>query len=147
MHERDEDSRKTKTIALARLLNEFVAEVCRLYPERFTWMAALPLPYVEEAVVEAQYALEELGAVGVAVLTNHEGVYPGDGAFDGLWRYLQGRAERAGQRGKEIVFIHPTEPILRLDDGRLVNSRPCEYMFDTTPIPVTIGQKAELIFK
>jgi hypothetical protein len=117
----DEELRKKKTVALARLLNEYVAEVVRCVPGRFSWMAVVPLPYADEAVVEARYALEELGAVGVAVLTNHEGMYTGDVAFDTLWSYLDGRAE------KEVVFVHPTEPVIKLEDGRFVNSRPCKF--------------------
>lgn len=120
LSERDEGIRKAKTVALARLLNEFVAEVCRLFPERFSFMAVLPLPWVDEAVVEARYALGELGAVGVAVCTNHEGTYVGDEEFDGLWEYLDRRG------GKEVVFVHPTEPVIRLEDGRFVGSRPCK---------------------
>jgi hypothetical protein len=116
----DPELRKKKTVALARLLNEYVAEICRLFPQRFSWLAITPLPYTDEAVTEVKYALEELGAVGVAVLTNHEGVYPGDGPFDALWGYLD------HGRGKEVVFIHPTEPVIRLEDGRVVGSRPCK---------------------
>jgi len=123
LDEKDEAVRKTKTVALARLLNEFVAEVCRCYPERFRFMAVTPLPFVEEAVTEVKYALEELGAVGVGVLTNHEGLYPGDDGFDGLWSYLQAKAETGG---REVILVHPTEPVIKLDDGRFVNSRPCK---------------------
>jgi hypothetical protein len=65
--------------------------------------------------------------VGVGVLTNHEGLYPGDEAFDPLWEFLQERAGKDGGNGKEVVFVHPTEPILKLDDGRLINSRPCKF--------------------
>jgi predicted TIM-barrel fold metal-dependent hydrolase len=130
LSERDEEVRKKKTVALARLLNEFVAEVCRCYPERFSWMAITPLPFVDEAVTEVKYALEELGAVGVGVLTNHEGVYPGDEGFDELWSYLQDKAEK---EGRGVVFVHPTEPIIKLDDGRLVNSRPCKSFCTRIP--------------
>jgi predicted TIM-barrel fold metal-dependent hydrolase len=121
LSETDEDLRKKKTVALARLLNEFTAELCRLYPDRFSWMAVTPLPYVDEAVVEVKRSLE-MGAVGVGVLTNHEGLYPGEMVFDPLWNLLQKRAEEGD--GKEVVFIHPTEPIIKLEDGRLINSRP-----------------------
>jgi hypothetical protein len=114
----DGNLRKKKTVALARLLNEYVAEVVRCVPGRFSWMAIVPLPYVDEAVVEARYALEQLGAVGMAVLTNHEGMYTGDEGFEALWRYLDGR--------KEVVFIHPTEPVIKLENGQFVNSRPCK---------------------
>jgi 6-methylsalicylate decarboxylase len=111
---------KEKTIALARLLNEFNAELARIFPEWFSWLAVTPLPYVAESVREVKYALEELGAVGVGVLTNHEGFYPGDEKFDELWEYLQGKRSE-----KEIVFIHPTDPMIRLNNGELINSKPC----------------------
>ncbi|KAK7182257.1 hypothetical protein DPSP01_006975 [Paraphaeosphaeria sporulosa] len=127
---------KAKTVALARLLNEFSAELVRLYPDRFSWMAVTPLPYVQDAVSEVRYALEELGAVGVGVLTNHGGVYPGEESFDPLWEYLQKRAGEGD--GREIVFIHPHDPVIRLEDGRLVKSKPSplrsglgEFYFET----------------
>jgi hypothetical protein len=126
-HERDGSLRKMKTRALARLLNEFCREVCRLYPQRFSWLAITPLPYVDEAMREVERALE-VGAVGVGVLTNHEGLYPGDKSFDALWMFLQERAVNSGDMGKEIVFVHPTEPVFRLDDRTLVNSRPCKSL-------------------
>lgn len=119
--------RKKKTIALARLLNEFVSKLCRLYPERFSFMAVLPLPHVEESLTELDYALGTLGAIGVGVLTNHEGMYPGDKKFKPIWQALQRRAEDAGAH--EVVFIHPTEPTLLLEDGTLINSRPCAFFF------------------
>jgi predicted TIM-barrel fold metal-dependent hydrolase len=118
---------KSKTTALARLLNEFSAELVRVFPERFSWMAVTPLPYVEDAVSEVRYALEDLGAVGVGVLTNHEGLYPGEESFDPLWEYLQKRAEKGD--GREIVFIHPHDPVIRLEDGRLISSKPCKLPY------------------
>ncbi|PSN70386.1 hypothetical protein BS50DRAFT_619241 [Corynespora cassiicola Philippines] len=129
---------KAKTVALARLLNEFSAEVARVYPERFSWLAVTALPHVEESVTEVRYALEELGAVGVGVLTNHEALYPGEERFDVLWEYLHKRAEGQGHGGREIVFVHPTDPVIKLEDGRFVNSKPStlrsglgEFYFET----------------
>jgi len=115
---------RARTIALARLLNEFSAELVKVYPERFSWICVTPLPYVGATVREVRYAVEELGAVGVGVLTNHEGLYPGDERFDALWKYLQDKAEKGD--GREIVFIHPTDPVIRLEDGTLINSKPCK---------------------
>ncbi|KAF2625976.1 hypothetical protein BU25DRAFT_106589 [Macroventuria anomochaeta] len=132
----DTDLRKKKTIALMRLLNEYVAEVCRVYPEHFSWLAVTALPYVAESISEIKYTLEELGAVGISVLTNAEGVYPGDVAFEGLWGYLEERAQEGD--GREVVFIHPTDPVIKLEDGRLISSRPSplrsglgEFYFET----------------
>jgi hypothetical protein len=120
--EPDAELRKKKTVALARLLNEYVAEVCRVWPERFSWMGVTALPHVAESVREVEYALG-LGACGISVLTNAEGVYPGDVSFAPLWEFLQTRADTRG--GREVVFIHPTDPVVALEDGRLISSRPC----------------------
>jgi predicted TIM-barrel fold metal-dependent hydrolase len=150
LSETDEELRKQKTVALARLLNEFTAELCRLYPERFSWMAITPLPYVDEAVVEVERSLE-MGAVGVGVLTNHEGLYPGETRFDPLWQYLQDRAEKDGREGREVVFVHPTEPTIKIDDGRLINSRPSplrsglgEFYFETARAVSSITANATI---
>lgn len=124
--EPDFETRKKKTVALARLLNEYVAEVCRIWPERFGWMGVTALPHVAESVREVEYALG-LGAVGITVLTNAEGVYPGDSSFAPLWEFLQAKAETRG--GREVVFIHPTDPVIALEDGRLISSRPCTCSF------------------
>ena len=133
--ERDEVLRKKKTLALARLLNCFAAELCRIYPERFSWMAIMPLPHVQESITELKRMFGMVGRqpVGVGVLTNHEGLYPGDPVFDPLWAFLQERAGKAEGSGKEVVFVHPTEPIIKLDDGRLMDSRPCKFLFFSLP--------------
>ncbi|KAF1838528.1 hypothetical protein BDW02DRAFT_564892 [Decorospora gaudefroyi] len=138
--ERDAELRRKKTLALARLLNFFAAQVCSAYPDRFSWLAVTPLPYVDAAVTELKRMFGMVGRepVGVGVLTNHEGLYPGDEQFDPLWQFLQDRALADGERGREVVFVHPTEPVIRLDDGRLVASKPSplrsglgEFYFET----------------
>ena len=142
--ERHEVLRKKKTVALARLLNSFTAELCRIYPERFSWLAIMPLPHVEESITELKRMFGLVGKqpVGVGVLTNHEGMYPGDETFDPLWEYLKERSAKMGGDGREVVFVHPTEPIIKLDDGRLINSRPCEFSYPK--LGLTNDQESEL---
>ena len=112
-----DDMEKTK--ALARILNELVAVMVKTYPNRFSFFAITPLPYIPEAIKEVEYALDELGAVGVGILTNHEGKYPEE--FRALWQALDAR-----NTSREIVFIHPTDPVIRVD-GRLVKCKPGEF--------------------
>ncbi|KAF2007587.1 hypothetical protein P154DRAFT_391435, partial [Amniculicola lignicola CBS 123094] len=125
---------KEKTLALARLLNEFCAALCETYPERFSFLAVTALPYVEESVREVRYAIEELDAVGVVVLTNHHGLYPGDVSFRPLWEFLQNRSSE-----REVVFIHPTDPVIRVDDV-LIDSKPCEYLQRRPPLRSGLGE-------
>lgn len=116
----------TAARALARSVNEQGAALVRDHPGRFGLFAALPLPDVGGAIAEAAYALDELGADGVAVETNHKGVYMGDPALDPLMVELD--------RRRTVVFMHPTSPhcagCLSLALGQ---PRPIlEFMFETT---------------
>jgi 6-methylsalicylate decarboxylase len=87
---------------VARAVNEFSADVVRDDPRHFGFFATLTLPDVDGALAEAEYALDELNADGVVLLTNTDGVYLGDPRFDPLLDFL-------GQRGA-VVFVHPTAP-------------------------------------
>ena len=61
-------------IALARIANDSMAEMCRKNPERFPgFAAALCLTDVEGSVAEAHRAITELGASGVQIFTSIAG--------------------------------------------------------------------------
>ncbi|XVU27729.1 amidohydrolase family protein [Actinoplanes sp. CA-054009] len=114
----DDDAR-----ALAREVNEFGAAVRRRHPERFGHFAALPLPDVDGAIAEAGHALDVLGADGVVVESNHDGIYLGDTRFEPLWAELDRRGA--------LVFVHPTSPP-HADGVALGRPRPMlEFLFDT----------------
>ena len=87
--------------AMARSVNEFAASVVRAHPGRFGFFATLTLPDVDGAIAEAAHALDALGADGVVLLTNVQGVYLGDPSFDPLMEELD--------RRKAVVFVHPSE--------------------------------------
>ena len=61
------------TVAIARLMNEETAAYARSFADRLSFMAVVPLPYINESIQEAKYALDELGAVGLILLSNSEG--------------------------------------------------------------------------
>ena len=58
---------------LSRICNEHVAQCVRKYPDHFRGLATIPLPHVEEAVKEVDYAVLELGLSGVAIASNVNG--------------------------------------------------------------------------
>ncbi|GHH26526.1 amidohydrolase family protein [Streptomyces lanatus] len=87
---------------VARIVNEFTAELVKNRPDRFGHFAALPLPDVDGALAEAAHALDELEADGVMVLSNAHGRYPGDPEFEPLWAELDARSA--------VVLVHPTAP-------------------------------------
>ncbi|MEV0248868.1 amidohydrolase family protein [Nocardia sp. NPDC050712] len=112
------------TRALARAVNEEGAAVVRDHPDRFGLFASVPLPDVTAALAETAYALDELGADGVALETNYRGTYLGDATFDPLLAELNDR--------KAVVHLHPTSPAC-WEHTSLGRPRPMlEFLFDTT---------------
>ncbi|GAB16524.1 putative hydrolase [Gordonia effusa NBRC 100432] len=108
---------------LTRELNEDLASVVRDYPDRFGLFASVPLlDDIDDAVREAVYALDELSADGLVVMSNYAGAYLGDSRFAPLWAELDHR--------RTPVFIHPTEPGLPLIHG--LNPSVVEYPAETT---------------
>jgi 6-methylsalicylate decarboxylase len=85
---------------LARLCNEFLADLVHKRPDRFGAFGILPLPDVEGSLREIEYALGGLRLDGVSVMTNAGGSYLGDGRFDPVFDELQLR--------EAVLFVHPT---------------------------------------
>jgi predicted TIM-barrel fold metal-dependent hydrolase len=89
-------------IELARAVNEEGAAVVRAEPARFGLFAVLPLPDVDASLRELAYALDELHADGIALLTNVCGNYLGDPSYEPLMAELDRRST--------VVVLHPTSP-------------------------------------
>ena len=87
---------------VCRKYNEECAALKARFPGRFMFCAALPLPDVPQALEEARYALEVLGADGIKLATNSYGQYLGDPALDTLMAYLDAQ--------KAVVILHPHKP-------------------------------------
>ncbi|KAK5012160.1 hypothetical protein LTR60_004527 [Cryomyces antarcticus] len=112
---------ETKSVALARILNEWSAALVKTYPDRFSFFAVVPLPYVQAAITEVDYALSHLGAAGVICLTNHEGFYLGNPTFTPFFDFLNSR-----NSSREVIFVHPNEPHLH-QDHTLTSANPTPY--------------------
>jgi aminocarboxymuconate-semialdehyde decarboxylase len=84
---------------LARRCNEFSADLVTEHPTRFGGFACLPLPDVDAALEELEYALDELRLDGVVLFSNSRGVYLGDPSLTPVFDELQ--------RRKAVVFVHP----------------------------------------
>ncbi|TDD55448.1 hypothetical protein E1263_26235 [Kribbella antibiotica] len=86
---------------LSRRVNELAAELCASRAG-FSFLASLPLPDVDAALAELDYAYDVLHADGVILLSNVTGLYPGEPSWEPVWRALN---ERSAQ-----VLLHPTSP-------------------------------------
>lgn len=115
--------------SLARAVNEAGAKAVSMHPKRFGLFASLPLPDMDVSLRELEYALDTLHADGIALETNHRGIYLGDARFEPLFNELNRRGA--------LVFIHPTSPYCPTCQGTdkpgLRYPAPMlEFMFDTT---------------
>jgi len=109
---------------LARRCNEFSANLVNDYPGSFGALAVLPLPDVDEALRELEYALDTLELDGVVLLTSIGNKYLGDPAFEPLFEELD--------RRKAVVYTHPNIPP-GSDVPELIFPAPLiEFVFDTT---------------
>lgn len=106
----------------ARRVNESAAQVRHDDPEHFGFFATLTLPDVEGSIAESEYALDTLGAAGIVLLANNEGLYLGDPAFDKLLAFLEER--------RAVVFIHPGE--LPAEPVPGVPTFAADFLLDTT---------------
>lgn len=108
---------------LARRINEFCARLVSDHPQRFGSFAVLPLPDVDAALQELEYALDTLKLDGVGALTHADGVYLGDARFDALYEELN--------RRRTVVYTHPEVPAFDVPFFGLPPMT-LEFVFETT---------------
>ena len=111
---------------VARKINNELYELCRIYPDRFGFVAVLPTPSVEGSVDEIRYSMSTLGALGVKVASNSDGVYLGDERLDPIFKELDAR--------RALVIMHPSPapalPRIDVVTGKVMEL--FEYPADTT---------------
>jgi aminocarboxymuconate-semialdehyde decarboxylase len=113
---------------MARRVNDYTADLASVHTSRFGNFATLPLPDIDGALAEIEYALGTLKADGVILLANYLGKYLGDETFEPVWAEL-------GRR-KAVVFVHPGQPPLPTIPG--VAGPLVDYPFDTTRAAVQL---------
>ncbi len=88
------------TLDLARLANDSQAALVQQYPERFPgFIASLPLNHPDESVAELERAMTQLGALGVQLFSNVNGLPLDDERFFPLFE--------AADRLACPIFLHP----------------------------------------
>jgi aminocarboxymuconate-semialdehyde decarboxylase len=114
------------SLLAAKTVNDDMAAQQKRYPERIRFMCSLPWQHPKLALAELKRAVDELGAVGVMVLANIDGVSLTDKKFNPIWREVDRRALP--------VLVHPTAPpgTKQLDVIKYNLIASVGFMFDTT---------------
>ncbi len=121
----DKDKEKI-SCEVAREINEEFSALCKKFPDKFGFVATLPMPSVEGSISEIKFATEKLGALGVKVASNSDGIYLGDEILNPIFEELN--------RKKSLVILHPS-PARTLPKEKVVTGRVMalfEYPADTT---------------
>jgi 6-methylsalicylate decarboxylase len=116
---------------MARICNDYGAEMARAHPGRFGLFASVPMPDVDGTLREIEYALDVLKADGIGLMTSYGDKWPGDPLFAPVFAELN--------RRKAIAYFHPLAP--NCCSGTLVptvTGSPIEYVFDTTRAAVSL---------
>jgi predicted TIM-barrel fold metal-dependent hydrolase len=113
-----------QTTRLARVSNDFMAQMVRDNPKRFAFFAAMPLPDADASLREIEYALDTLKADGIGLFTSYRDVWLGAEAFAPVMDELN--------RRKAKVFVHPTAAPCHMNLLPDVQPGVIEYGTDTT---------------
>ncbi len=109
---------------IARLSNEYSAQLTRDHKGRFASFATLPLLDSEGALKEIGYALDTLKAEGIGLMTSYQDKYLGDASFAPIWEELN--------RRKAVIYTHPLSPDCCRNIKSEVPPAVVEYATDTT---------------
>ena len=114
------------SLEAAKLVNDDMAARQKQYPQRIRFMCSLPWQHAKLAVAELKRACDELGAVGVMVLANIDGVSLTDRMFGSVWKEID-------RRGLPVL-VHPSAPpgTAELDVMRYNLIASVGFMFDTS---------------
>ena len=95
-------STKKRNLHLAKMSNDYFAELCQKYPDRFIAFASVPLKHAEDAIEELHRAVKDLGAKGVVLGSNIDGKHLHSKEF---WPFYE-----EVDRLDLPIFIHPMVP-------------------------------------
>ncbi len=103
--------------AIARAVNDEIAEMVRSRPDRIGGLATVPMQDTDLAIAELSRAISELGLRGVMIDDHVNGQTYDDPRFDAFWA--------AAEELSALVFVHqyaPTSVEARIDKFFLFNS-------------------------
>lgn len=93
----------TRSVELARIVNDSFAKIMKEHGNRFTALATLPLNDPDVSCVELERAFGDLGFRGVTVFSNINGIALSDSRFWPLY-------EKADKLNA-VFYIHPSFPV------------------------------------
>ena len=109
---------------LAREGNEYGTQMVADYPGRFILAASMPMPDVDNSLLELEYAMDTLGAGAAFLATSNGDQYIGEPQFTPLLEELNRRSL--------TIYTHPTDAACCINIVKGMRPNTIEYGTDTT---------------
>ena len=87
---------------MVREINAYATALNREHPGRFGLFALLPMPQIEASIAEIAYAMDQLGATGIGLMTSYGNRWLGHPDFAPVLAELDRRGA--------VVHVHPRSP-------------------------------------
>jgi predicted TIM-barrel fold metal-dependent hydrolase len=110
--------------AVARLVNDYVAEIARNHPTRFFGLMVLPLQNIDESLKEMERCATKLGMKGILLYSNLHGHWPDEPQFRPFFA-------QAVQLSLPVL-LHPAYPMTYEATKGYTMAAGLGLMFDTT---------------
>jgi predicted TIM-barrel fold metal-dependent hydrolase len=115
---------------IARVSNEYAAQLKRDYPGRFGSFASIPFPDIASSLAEIEYSMDTLKADGIYLWTSYGGKLLGDPAFFPILEELN--------RRKAVVYTHPATPACCAGIMPYISINAIEGPVDTTRTMISL---------
>jgi predicted TIM-barrel fold metal-dependent hydrolase len=114
----------TEADRIARICNDYGAEMVRQFPGRFGLFATLPMVDINSTLKEIEYVFETIKADGVGLQSSYGDKWLGDPIYRPIFEELN--------RRKAVVYVHPVAGACCTNLNVGVNVSTLEVPFDTT---------------
>lgn len=114
----------TDALAIARMLNDYVASVVSRHPRRFLGLAVLPMQRTDATLAEFERAVKKLGMKGLLLYSNIAGRFPDEPEFLPIFELAE--------RLDVPVLLHPAHPVTFDATKGYSMEAGLGLMFDTT---------------
>ena len=111
-------------VAVAKLVNDFIADAARLHPNRFIGLCVLPLQDPDASLTELERCVKKLGMKGILLYSNLAGKFPDEPQFRPLFA--------AAEALNIPILLHPAYPVTYDQTSGHEMTGSLGLMFDTT---------------